>query len=574
MADSEFTLNFDPSFDLGFGSMVEPGFDLGFDSDFGDFGDFWDFWDLSMSPVSAGLDFGSIAEASPSLVPTEFFNFELTPDFGAEANPTLADNPATWPDQLKFDWFSGQTSGAEASQLAAQIPQFQQDLEAGKAAGNENLRAAGLDPDKIGFSMDGKSYTLGLDGQWQELDLNAPAPDSAQPAGWVSTAEILRDPNNPGLIAAAQTQVPMSWGQVIKSAFDGVNTVLNSPAGRTLAGLGVAGATLGLSSLLTGDVQKIPQPAGSAAAAANAAIAAQAIGSGQQALISAYQQGGQADLTAAFRGGMAGERSLADLLRLQAAQEYTAQQTEQPGTTPIRQAAIGQIPGQMNATTNPNIVGTGQLGQAATGVASGLIPGAGTIGQGIGQQIQNVLSGQYSNPILENNIKRRREEFEARMYAQLGPGWQTSTPGMQAQEQQDLLEESLRFQDQQQTIANYTPLYSSIIGQQANIGQAATGQTQAAQAQGLQQNVALSQFGRTAPGSLATNLGTITPPTSLAALPAAATTVNQIGSQSFTAEQLNAAAANRADQSLASGIGSLGGAIAGGLMRNSIAAGS
>jgi hypothetical protein len=543
------------------------------ESDFGttDFEDVaW--MDLLLSPSTAGIDTTAIESIDPQ--PEEFpvFNYEPTPDYSADQNQVLSSDPTTWPPELQAQWLMGGIDGAQAGELAVQAPVFQQQVAAAQQAGLEALQAAGISPDTVGMGPGGELYVMGPDGQWQPLDPNAVPPEEQIR----STSEAVR--NYQSAIAAGMTPeeaalqagggpAPQTWGQILSGAFGALNSVLSTPAGKMLAGLGIGGASIGLSQALT-DVAKVKAPA-----LPTAATATQAIGLGQGALVNAYQQGGQADLTAAYRGGLAGEKSLADLLNLQAGQELAAQTGEQPLTTPIRMGALGQIPGQMNATTNPNIVGTGQVGQAANTVAGGLIPGAGEIGAGIGQQIRNVLSGNYSNPILENNIKRRREEFEAKQYAMLGPGWQTSTPGMQAQEQQDLLEEQLRFEDQQKTIASYTPLYNTIIQNQANIGQGATSQIQGAQQQGISQNVALSQFGRTPPSNLASNLGTITPPTSLAALPAAATTVSQIGSQAFDASRINAANENAANQSLASGIGSMGGAIAGGLLRNSIAAG-
>ncbi len=516
-------------------------------------------WD----PTTAGISTTDVP--TDEWVPTPDAGAAGTPDYSASTNQLLASDVSNLPPNIQEAYLSGQIDGATAMNLAQlstspQATQWTQDVQAAQQEGLQNLQAAGFDPDKIGYDpSSGQFFTQAPDGSWTPIKMDdfAPAPMEANIPG-----SVLPD----GTVAGAQPS--QTWGQILNSAFNGLNSLLSSPGGKLLAGLGVGGASLGLAHALAGDVAKVKAPS-----LPNAATSSAAIGLGQGALVNAYNQGGQESLTDAFKSGLAGEKTLGNLLNLQASQEIGAQQTENPITAGVRTAALGQIPGQMNATTNPNIVGTGQLGQAANTAATSLVPGAGEIGGGIGQQIRNVLSGHYSNPILENNIKMKRQAFEANMYAQLGPGWQTSTPGMQAQEQQDLLEESLRFQDQQQTISNYTPLYNSIIQNQANIGTGATGQIQAAQNQGLNQNVALSQLGRTPATTLASNLNTIAPPTSLAALPAAAATTQQQGSQAFSANAANAASANQANQSLSAGIGALGGAIAGNLTKNAIGAG-
>jgi hypothetical protein len=369
------------------------------------------------------------------------------------------------------------------------------------------------------------------------------------------------DPNGAGALSS------------INGALKAVSGLLGTPLGK-LAGAGIVGALgLGAQALFGGNVTKAKP-----AQAPNTATINQLLATGQGQTLAGMNDAAATPgkgLEGAINQGLQGQSTLGSLANLQAQQQLKAQQQEQPVQQNIAMGALGTIPGLMNATTNPNIQGTAQVGQLANTQAQGLIPQGGSIAGGIGAQIQKVLSGDYSNPILENKMKLQQQEFQDRMSAQLGPDWQNTTTGMQQAEQQNLLEQSMRFQDQQQTIANYTPLFNQATSLQTGTGAQATGQVQAAQAQGLGQAAQISNLGQQNVGQITSSLAAVAPTTPLSGVASASQAAQQNLVNQQQAQMTNAATSNQANQSLAAGIGSVTGAIAGGLAKsntNSLAA--
>jgi hypothetical protein len=357
----------------------------------------------------------------------------------------------------------------------------------------------------------------------------------------------------------------------INGALKAVSGLLGTPLGK-LAGAGIVGALgLGAQALFGGNVTKAKP-----AQAPNTATINQLLATGQGQTLAGMNDAAATPgkgLEGAINQGLQGQSTLGSLANLQAQQQLAAQQQEQPVQQGIAMNALGTIPGLMNATTNPNIQGTAQVGQLANTQAQGLIPQGGSIAGGIGDQIQKVLAGNYSNPILENKMKLQQQEFQDRMSAQLGPDWQNTTTGMQQAEQQNLLEQSMRFQDQQQTIANYTPLFNQATSLQTGTGAQATGQVQSAQAQGLGQAAQISNLGQQNVGQITSSLAAVAPTTPLSGVASASQAAQQNLVNQQQTQMTNAATANQANQSLAAGIGSVTGAIAGGLAKSNTVAG-
>lgn len=370
----------------------------------------------------------------------------------------------------------------------------------------------------------------------------------------------------------------------LKKVFKPIEDLLSTNFGKLAAAAGIGFGSLALARGLAGNVSqiKVPPPA-----APNPIFQA-----GQGALLDALRapgagttNTGQQSLSNAFGFGLSGQASLADLLASQAARQNLYNAEESPLARNIRMGAYGNIPQLMGPTAGVGQMTAlgGQAGALASGIMNeGTAPLADPTLAGLNEQIQNVLSGKYSNVQLEQQIKLSHDAFTAKMYAQLGPGWETSTPGMQALEQQNLMENATRQQDLKSTLASYVPLaqgqrafdYNQPIQSQATrlgtlmpIQQSGATFGENVRQQSLGQNVGLASMGSTSPTTLASNLSTLTPVPSLLNLPGAAAEQQQITSQNFQAAQANAANNNASNQSLASGIGSIGGVLAGGLLK-------
>lgn len=520
-------------------------------------------WDSSMAGVDTQT-FQDWLDAQPQntdlSTPADFQDpASLTPDMSPPANPGFATDVSQMsPAEQKIfgDILSQNANGAVSPVQAAQAAQ------AYTAANNAfQTQAPALGKQGyIGMTDQQGNVTMGqvVGPNGQPIDVTSLTPQQLQ--------QLQQNANVPGsgvTFREANPQTDAGFFSTLKSALGPLSSFLATPAGKLIGAMGVGGLTTGLAAAITGNTAKVPN---AIRTTPNAATVQSLLGAGQNAALAGLQNGGAAGLQKSTSSGLGAAGTLADTLQIQAQQGQAAQLQEQPLEQAVGMKAVGQLPGQMNATTNPNIVGTATLGQTATQGAQTLVPQQTQIGAGIGGQIQKVLSGNYSNPILENQIKMQREAFNAKMYAQLGPGWETSTPGMQAKEQQDLYETSARFQDQQSTLANYTGLYNSTVGQQVQTGTGATGQVQQAQAQGVGQNVQLSQLGKQNPSQLTANINTLAPPTTYAGLQSAAQSQSQLISNQQQANMANTAATNASNQSLATGIGQIGGIMAGSLL--------
>jgi hypothetical protein len=482
-----------------------------------------------------------------------------TADYSAEQQQQLATDTAGLSAQELQSVYSSQDPIASA--------QWYQQFNASTANLYPNMASAieqaGYDPNFVGLDQQtGNIYQLNQDGsQGQILAYN-------QNGSYVPAVPVLDAQGNATgqfmpAPAGSPTTTQSGWISAVNAALAPVASLLASPIGKLLGTAAVGALGLGAQALFAGNVAKVPAASTTIPANANALLQ-----TGQGAALAGLTTGGgAAGLTQAVGTGLQGQGTLADLLKLQATQQLGQQTTQQPLEAGVARQAVEQLPGQMNATTNPNITGTAQLGQAENRVAGSLVPYQQNIGQGLGTSIQNVLAGQYSNPILQNQIKMARDAFNAKMYAQLGPGWETSTPGMQAKEQQDLLEQSLQFQDKQQTLASYTPLFNSTMQNSVGNQSQATGQVQQAQAQGVNQNAALSNLGKTSTNTLATGLQEVAPASAYSGIQSASQAQQQLIAGQQQANLTNTANTNTANQSLATGIGNVTGLIGAGISR-------
>lgn len=537
-------------------------------------------WDDSEFPLISGAeDVAPVDTAPPDPAATDW---TFPSDPGGLTNPPPVDlvglDPA--PPTPDMSPAANPTLGIDLTTLSPAVQQRLQEIESANTSGalspTEMVQGAQMYADAnnalqpvLGTAAK-QGYIAQIDQQgnrsiMQLIDANGNPIDTTgmTPAQLQQLQAQVNAPGS-GIIGRQANEATDSglFGSISK-ALGPLSSFLGTPAGRLLGALGVGGLATGLGALMT---QNRARVSNAAATTPNAGTIQQLLGTGQGAALTGLLNGGAAGLAKTTAVGLQGTGTLADLLNLQANQGFNAQAQEQPLEQGVGMAAVGQLPGQMNATTNPNITGTATLGQQQNTLAQGQVSNQGQIMGGLAGQIKNVLNGQYSNPILENQIKLGRDAFNAKMYAQLGSGWETSTPGMQAKQQQDLLESSQRFQDQQSTLANYTPLYSGMVQGTVGNQSQATGQVQQAQNQGVTQNVALSQLGKQNPSQLTANLNTLAPPTAYAGLNSAAQSQSQLMQNQQQANLVNSANQNAANNSLAQGIGQIGGIAAAGLM--------
>lgn len=93
-----------------------------------------------------------------------------------------------------------------------------------------------------------------------------------------------------------------------------------------------------------------------------------------------------------------------------------------------------------------------------------------------GEQTLQLLNGQtsrYLDPVMAQR-DQQRSQMQNQMAAQLGPGWRTSTAGIQAMTQFDMATNSMTAQVQQQALQEVSGTFSSLFGQQQQGLQAGT----------------------------------------------------------------------------------------------------
>lgn len=92
----------------------------------------------------------------------------------------------------------------------------------------------------------------------------------------------------------------------------------------------------------------------------------------------------------------------------------------------------------------------------------------------LGKQTLAMLRGEKevgTNKFMRQQIDQQRNSFEAKMKAQLGPGWETSTAGQQAKAQFEMQAAGALEQNQQNTLNSYLGITSNLAarGQSQNI---------------------------------------------------------------------------------------------------------
>lgn len=241
--------------------------------------------------------------------------------------------------------------------------------------------------------------------------------------------------------------------------------LFSSPTARLIAGLGLGAAGIGTSALLASGGRKPPIPAtGRTAeqAVGKAALSrALTVPSGGAALdrvlgvpgpvagpgegffdldtgqiVSGPAPGsGAADLEAIVRENLAGQRALSRLLAQSASRELSIEQEQAPAERLLRTSALADVP-LFQAQPFP---------EAADPIRAGL--------EG---RLLRVLGGDFASKSLERRIKQSEAQLRARLFQQLGPAYELSTPGQQALAGFNQSAEELRQDEERREIAALT----------------------------------------------------------------------------------------------------------------------
>lgn len=224
----------------------------------------------------------------------------------------------------------------------------------------------------------------------------------------------------------------------------------------------------------------------------------------QDAATAALKNGGAADIQRSIGGALEGQGTLGEFL---ADQSHLIKQDQQDNAGAARQIRMDAYGNLLDAMGNP-------------------VPLEDAIQAGLSDEIMNVLGGQYSNPQLEDQMQQDEQTFQQKMLNQLGPGWETSTAGIQARKAQDIKQAAIREDDKKRTVANYATLEQQ--RRQFNITN-----PQAYQQQNINQQKGLLGTGLSseAADNLAKNLNTIAPIGGF---------INQQGADAAAARQDNA----------------------------------
>lgn len=252
------------------------------------------------------------------------------------------------------------------------------------------------------------------------------APVSPSGAYYDSTSATFMTPE--GL--SIPTQQVQQQASIIDSFLKGTggtlaafNTALQSPAGRIAAQLLGLGATSLFAKPPT--YPSVPQLQQSGIT-----------GAGQAAVANAFQQGLGPMITNQFLGGGQTLQNVAQLLARQSGRELTTDIEQAPWERLTRQAAVSRL---------PSFLPTGQIS-----------PLYDPVGRMLQQETEQAFSDR-PDPILERNIARDEAETRARLYHQLGPDYELSTPGIQAINGMRQRQEMMRFQARQEKIARLEP---------------------------------------------------------------------------------------------------------------------
>ena len=181
------------------------------------------------------------------------------------------------------------------------------------------------------------------------------------------------------------------------------------------------------------------------------------------------EAGAAADLESVFRLGMAGQRNVADTALGQSARELGAQVEQAPEERAIRLSQLEQIPGLTGPTrTLAPTLATGQRLSGAIGETLADRPQEGTyrdpaqvrdpISEGLRAQIQAVMGGDLPTPELTRSFLAEEQQLRNELMKAHGPGYETSSPGIEAIQKLRESQDVRRQQYKMQTLSSLVPM--------------------------------------------------------------------------------------------------------------------
>ena len=314
-----------------------------------------------------------------------------------------------------------------------------------------------------------------------------------------------------------------------------LDKLLESNVGRLGGALGVGALGLGAQQLIAGRSPTYRPPAYTPSPVAQA---------GQTALLNALQGPAGPDLTRAAVAGTAGQAALAEQVAARVGREAGAEAEMAPGQRNIRMASLQDIQRLM-----PGGVET---------------PIEDPVRAALRQELLAVLSGGQSgvSPATARRQGLEEQEVRARLYHQLGPDYELTTPGIQALNMMQERHNAERFGERQQTIAAYGPQEAGRMQFATTAPTELLARREAVRRGALQDAERLGGLGIAGAERNVTSLGQIVPVQTL--LGGDPNRPNEINTQLQAQAGLTGyQAANQRQRDLAAGVGGLFGTVAG-----------
>ena len=204
--------------------------------------------------------------------------------------------------------------------------------------------------------------------------------------------------------------------------------------GRILMGGGVGALGLGLQQLIAGSTPSYRPPTYAPSPVSSA---------GHEAVRRALEGPGGPALTEAITTSLGGERDIARQVGERVGRETLAEQEMAPGERAVRLASLADVQRLMERGAESPFVDP--------------------IEQGLREEVMGVLGGGRSgvSPATGRRQSLEEQETRARLYRQLGPDYELTTPGIQTLREMKERHNSEQFTERHATIARLAPMEES-----------------------------------------------------------------------------------------------------------------
>lgn len=289
---------------------------------------------------------------------------------------------------------------------------------------------------------------------------------------------------------------------------------------------------------------------------------------------------GTSDLTSTVASGVAGQRNVADALMAATGREFFTQSQQAPAESVARGIALAQIPGLMDRTTAARVMSDPLLaslyGEAFRNVTTPGGRASDPLLAAIYDQALQAVSGGRASPQLERQFQEEERAIRNKLFRQVGEGYETSTPGIQALAEMRQRHNELRDRHSLSAVSAFAPLAlareqfgESTRGRVTSEALAREQFAEQNRQRGLAENINIaSTFGRQPLGQLTSQLNTIVPTMPLLGIDTAEQDRrlnqqlnNQLALASFQSQQAS-------DRQLANSISGIFGTAAGALGRS------